>query len=163
MAGKETKIKSRGLGAGVLALLVLFSFGMIVVFQLGFIFFLMAMLPTVVAFYVDTGKQQTTFHTVLACNLAGVLPFLGKMLDPTSNGKSAATIMTDAFSWLLVYTSAGMGWVLVFSIPIAAEFFVRSMHQRQVSRLERVQRRIVEEWGEDVGEIRVKEAPKNKK
>lgn len=151
---KKEKKKPEGKKAPIL-LLVVFSLVMVVVFQLGFIFFLMSMLPTVVAYYVDNSRHQSTFHTVFACNLAGVLPYLAKMLTEDTPGSATSLIMTDASSWLIVYAGAGLGWVLVFAMPIAAEFFIRNLHRRQVLRLERMQARITEEWGETVGEIQV--------
>ena len=141
-------------------LLVLFSLFMVIIFQLGFIFFLMSMLPTVVAYYVDNSRHQSTFHTVFACNLAGVLPFLSKMLQGSGPGNPTSLIMTDASNWLIVYLAAGFGWLLVFSTPVAAEFFIRNMHKRQVNRLERVQQRISDEWGAEVADIKIPSAAK---
>jgi hypothetical protein len=157
---KKTAKKHKKMERITVVLLIILSLAMIIVLQLGFIFFLMSMLPTVVAYYVDSSRAQSTFHTVFACNLAGVLPFLERMLRNDGHGSSTALIMTDAVNWLIVYLSAGIGWLLVLSMPIAAEFFIRNLHKRQVSRLERVQRRIEHEWGEDIRQINI--APKRK-
>jgi len=132
--------------------LVLLSLVMVVVFRLGFIFILLAMLPTVVAFYIDLSKSRFTFHTVFACNLAGVLQFVPQIVTSTASSGSVSQIMGNTFNWLIVYSAAGIGWILVYAVPMAAQIFINNMHQRQISRLERMQDRILEEWGRDVEE-----------
>lgn len=154
MSKKESKADSkepkRRHGKAIFVLIIV-SIIMIAVFRLGYIFFLMAMLPSVVAFYIDITPARSTFHTVFACNLSGVLPYLGRMMTSTSDN-AISLIMTDTMNWLIVYTAAGVGWLLVFAGPMAAQFFIQSMHQRHVSRLQSMQERILAEWGQEVEE-----------
>jgi len=156
MASSETKKSTDGSPAKkskkATILLVLVSLVMVVVFRLGFIFILLALLPTVVAFYIDLSKTRFTFHTVFACNLAGVLQFIPDIISSTSSSGSITQTMSNTTNWLIVYSSAGIGWVLVYAVPMAAQFFINNMHQRQISRLARMQGRIIEEWGKEVEE-----------
>jgi hypothetical protein len=156
MAAKDSKAKivdapqRRSKKATIL--LVLISLVMVVVFRLGFIFILLAMLPSVVAFYIDISKGRYTFHTVLACNLSGVLPFVPEIISATSSGGSVSQMMSNTVNWLIVYASAGVGWILIYVVPMAAQAFIHTMHDRQISRLQRMQNRILEEWGNEVEE-----------
>jgi hypothetical protein len=159
MAKKETSKAASNEPKGksskkLVILLLICSLVMVAVFKLGFIFFMLAMLPSVVAFYVDISRDRMNSQTVFACNLAGALPYMTQMLEEGVSSSAIQQVMTSTTSWLVIYASAGFGWLLIICMPICAQYFINTMHQRQIARLQRLQSRIVDEWGQEVSRFK---------
>jgi hypothetical protein len=130
--------------------LIIVSVFMVAFLRTGFIFFILAILPSVVAFYIDRSYTRSTFHTVFACNLSGALPFLARILKNGAAQAEIQVVMSDPLNWMIIYASAGFGWLLVYAAPTFAQGFINMLHQNQIRRLDRMQRRIINEWGKEV-------------
>ncbi len=131
-------------------LLVIVSVLLVAFLRTGFIFFILAVLPSFVAFYIDRSASRATFHTVFACNLSGALPFLGQIIRNGAAQAEIQTVMTDTTNWLIIYAAAAFGWLLVYAAPAFAQGFINMLHYNQIARLERMQRKITAEWGKEV-------------
>jgi cell division protein FtsW (lipid II flippase) len=152
----EGKVKKRSSGLKVLVFITLISV-MLVVLKMGVIFCILALLPAIVAHYVDQTPTRYIFHTVLSCNLAAVLPFLGQILSSSSSDAEVLAVMSRGINWLIIYSAAGFGWILVFSAPAAAKSFINLLHKRQINKLDQTQRRILAQWGKEVELFHAKE------
>lgn len=146
----ENEEKKRKLTKRTTILLIILSLFLIAFLRTGFIFFILAMLPSIVASFLDHSHSRSTFHTVFACNLSGTLPFIGQIIRNGGEQADVMAIMTDSLSWLVIYASAAFGWLLVFAAPVFATGLINMLHQGQITRLERMQRKIVAEWGHEV-------------
>lgn len=133
--------------------MIVISVILIGVMRTGYIFFILAMMPSIVSSFLDRSASRSTFHTVFACNLAGTLPFMGQIIKNAGSHAEIENVMGDAFNWLIIYAAAGFGWLLVFAAPAFALGFINMLHQGQIARLERMQRKIVAEWGPEVENI----------
>lgn len=131
-------------------LLVIVSIAMIVVFKIGFLFFVIGILPSIVSFYIDATRNNLSFQTVFTCNLAGVLPFMAQMLQEGADAAAIQQVISNTTNWLIAYAAAGLGWVLVLTAPMISQMLINTLHQRQISRLKRQQRILVEEWGSEL-------------
>ena len=60
---------------------------------------------------------------------------------------AAVNILTDVFSLLLIYSAAGIGWMIFIALPGAV---LTVMTQHRVAQFRRTQRDLIEEWGEEV-------------
>lgn len=125
---------------------------MIVLMRQGFIFVLFSLLPSITAFFVDNIKGRPTFKTVLICNLAGMLPWLVPMLISAAHLRShdTASVMANPFVWLVVLGSAGVGWCLIYICSFMARFFIAALYEYNAVSLERFQKKLVEEWGDEI-------------
>lgn len=147
---KKGATKKSGSGKTTL-IMVITTLVLVVVFKLGFLFFVLGILPSIVSYYIDATRSNLSFQTVFTCNLAGVLPFMAQMLQSQDSNNSAVhEIITNSVNWLIVYGAAGVGWLLVFVAPMISQMLINAMHQRQIGRLERQQRILVEEWGSEL-------------
>lgn len=139
-----------------LPLLMIVSIALIVLLQFGFIFLLLALLPSVVAFYVDTAPGKPAFKTVLACNLAATLPSLMPMLMPMLEAGikfrhyDTSTTLGNASTWLLVYSGAAAGWCLIYLCRYIARFTVMLFYEYNIATLEGQQKRLIDEWGQQI-------------
>lgn len=118
----------------------------IVLFKSGFIFLLLAMLPTVMAYYMDHTEDRSMFKTVFACNFAATLPTLAPMLQ-ASKHYDIGTVMTTPMVWLFVYGGAAAGWCLIYLCRLVSRLFIVLLYEYRITALERVQKRLVDEWG----------------
>ena len=131
-------------------ILVLVSLVMIMVFKLGFLFFVIGILPSIVSFYIDATRSNLSFQTIFTCNLAGVLPFMAEMLKDGGGSGAIQAVIADTTNWLIVYSAAALGWLLVFVAPIISRAIITTLHDRQIARLERQQELLIGEWGEEL-------------
>ncbi len=148
---KQAMTRRRGKMSGKYkALLIITSLLMMGVLRTGFIFVIIAMLPAVVAYYIDITAERHRFKTIFACNLCGVLPYIEKMLYAGPSSAVLQSIMGNVTNWMLIFGSALVGWLLSELCPMVAQVLVASMHQAQISRIERMQKKIESEWGPEV-------------
>jgi hypothetical protein len=124
----------------------------IVVLKFGFIFILIATLPSIVAYFIDRDVHKSAFRVVLLCNMAALMPYVLPMLLAAASMQpyDAMSLMTDPIAWLVVYCGAAAGWSLLFLCSYIARFLVILYCEYQISRLERFQKKLVAEWGERV-------------
>ena len=131
-------------------MLILFSLAMMVLLRTGFVFFIIGMLPCIVAYYMDVTKHRYTFQSVFAANLSGMMPYITKIIYNGPSSTMLAEIMGNGLSWFIIYGSAIMGWILVKACPIFAHVMVEGMHKTQFMRIEWLQKKLESEWGDEV-------------
>lgn len=134
-------------------LLIFFSLLLMAILRTGFVFFIIGVLPSIVAYYTDVSKHRYTFKSIFACNLSGMLPFLGKMMMHGPSSSLLQEIMSRGTNWLIIYASAMLGWLLVQVCPMIAQIMIVGLHQTQVARMKRVQEKIEGEWGPEVAQF----------
>ena len=135
--------------------LIILSIFLIIFMRTGFLFFILAILPSIMAYYLDRSVQHYTFHTVFACNLAGTIPFIAQIIKNHAAQAEIQLVMGNMLNWLIIYAAAGFGWLLVFGAPAFAQGFINILHKNQIARLERMQNRIISEWGKEVGNFNI--------
>ncbi len=145
----ETKVKKKS-GSGKLVFFMVLV-GCLVPFGVPTLLVCIGLFPTLIALFTDTDKNKSSVAAVGYMNFAGVLPFL---VDLWSSGQSmdvAVRIITDPFSWVVMLGAAGIGHLIIYSIPPVIAGMVitkkanRLVHLREgVVQLEKI-------WGSDVG------------
>lgn len=147
---KETKTQKKT-GSRVTLIMIVSSLLIIAIFKTGFIFLVVALLPAIVASYVDSTPSRSRFHTVVACNLSGVVPYMAQILqDNGTRGGYVTELMSDASTWFIIYAWAGFGWVLVYTTPILAKALITLLNQGKLAHYQSVKDRMVHEWGPEV-------------
>jgi hypothetical protein len=135
-----------------LPLMIVVGAAAIVLLQFGFIFLLLALLPSFMASYVDTEAGKPAFKTVFACNLAATLPYLVPMLEAGVKLRhyDTSAILDNPSTWLFVYSGAAAGWCLIYLCRFIARFVVMMMYEYNIAMLEAQQKRLLEEWGQQI-------------
>lgn len=133
---------------------MLFSVGSIlaVALQFGVVFLLLAMMPAVMVWFTDHERGKPTFKIVAVCNFAATLPSIAPILQATLHLRlyDVGPLMANPANWMYVYSGAAAGWGLVYLCRFIARFVVTLMYEFQVNSLEHAQKRLVEEWGEQI-------------
>lgn len=125
------------------------------ILQLGFIFLILALLPSIVAYYFDTSLERTSSRTIFACNLAGVIPAITPIFASGLKFKNydIGGIVGNPRVWLFAYGFAAAGWAMIFLSNHIAHFIVVIKHKLQTTMLEYSQAKLLEEWGEPVRKL----------
>ena len=110
----------------------------------------LGMLPTVVAGIVDRSEQKYATCCVGGMNFSGVFPYLLDLWTGFHTFEAASDILTDVFALVVMYGTAGFGWMVFIGVPPVIATFLTVLAQRRVSQLRASQRNVVEEWGEGV-------------
>lgn len=108
------------------------------------------MMPSLVALIVDVTRRRYLTKCVAGLNLAGVLPFLHKLLTTGHDVPTAMGIVSDAFAWLVMYSAAAMGWLLFMGLPGVVSMFKSLSAKRRIYVLQERQRELLNEWGESI-------------
>ncbi len=135
-----------------LPFLLLIAVGMLVYLKLGFMFMIIAALPSFVAYFIDRLPGKPTFYTVFACNAAAAIH---PIADLYSHGVAMsherfADAMGNGNIWLFVYCGAAAGWGLVYACHFIAHFAVETYHEYQLFHLKQQQDWLLGEWGDDI-------------
>lgn len=108
------------------------------------------MLPTIVAYIVDSTKHKYTTICVGGMNFCGVFPYLLDLWTTSHSLDYSTQLMTDVFALLVMYGSAAFGWMIFISIPPVVLSILNVIAQSRVTTLRNNQVKIIEEWGRDV-------------
>lgn len=109
-----------------------------------------AMLPTLAAGLSDRIRGETRALTIGAMNIAGTTPFLLDLWSTGHNLDNALSIITDPRTIIVVYSAAGVGWIIDWAV---AGMVATMMQQGGVKRLKDIKERqaaLVERWGPEV-------------
>ena len=72
------------------------------------------------------------------------------------NGNQTAQMlrmMTDPWTWFLIYASAAIGWLLVWGCPYLVELYLEVVNSSRIAKLESLQRKLVDEWGPEIKRV----------
>jgi hypothetical protein len=122
----------------------------IILLKMTFILLIVGMLPTIVVYFVDNSQSRSLFHTVMACNLSGVLPFVGELWAGGNETSMVGMMLSDMQRLLIMYLSAALGWTLMYICPIAARFMISGINQHNIQKLRNRQKLLRDEWGQEV-------------
>ncbi len=150
-AGPTPAPSGQGLRRGVWFVIGLVTLAIISLPTMLLIFF--GLMPSIVALVIDRTEGRSATFCVLGMNLSGLFPFLTDVWFQVHTTDMAIRIMTNVFNLLIIYGSAGFGWMLYMALPPVITTFLSAMSQRRVAVLRENQAKIIEEWGESVTTI----------
>jgi hypothetical protein len=108
------------------------------------------MLPSLVAYIVDTEPSRRSAHCMAVLNLSGVLPVLATLWDRGATRSAAVDILMDPFMWFLMYGAAGIAVLLLTLLPVMMEQLSNAAAEKEISRLEKQMSVLTGEWGDDL-------------
>lgn len=132
------------------SILILTSLLVISVSFYAFLYLMLSMLPTLVAYFNDRSTGKSASNTVGAFNFIGVMPSLFKIWR---SGEASATVqglITDPNIWLVCYGCASLGWLMVFFMPKLVSYIFTSRSDARINTLKKSQEKLLEEWGYEV-------------
>lgn len=145
--------------SAMLSLVLIMAGVLIVLMQFGFIFLLLALMPSIVAYYTDPHPRKTSFKIVFAGNVSAAMPTLMPMIKAGLNMHpvDVVSVVQDPAVWMFIYLGAAAGWALIYLCKFIARFVVTMSFEYSIKSLENEQQMLVEEWGQDVAQLPARE------
>ncbi|MCI5049062.1 MAG: hypothetical protein MRY32_01845 [Rickettsiales bacterium] len=134
---------------------------LVIFLQLSFILFLVGMIPTGIAYLTDDSDYRHKFHCVLPCNMAGVIPYMAQLLANGNEVGQMQAMMGDIGTIAVMYSCAGLGWILYGASPHMASAFVRILNSRKTGNINAIQQQLVKEWGPEIQSRDALKGPKD--
>ena len=140
--------------------LITFLLGSVVfvVSRYAFIFFLIAMIPTMLAVLFDNHENKSMSATICTFNLMGVLPYLSRMLDSGNINISAKWILADLETWITIYFLSFIGLLFIWLLPGLVAKLYAAKSKLEVENLEKELAALNAEWDLKLEEDKKKEA-----
>lgn len=108
------------------------------------------MLPTGVAYLIDTHPRRYAAKTVAWANLAGALIVVFELWGADRSIATTLDLLTDPMNWVIMLGAAGIGWGIHFTIPgLVLRYLDLSLEMKRKTLHER-QKELEKEWGTDV-------------
>lgn len=115
-----------------------------------FLYLVLSMLPTMVAYFNDKSTGKSASNTIGAFNFIGVMPSLFKIWRSGEASTTVQGLITDPNVWLLGYGSSSIGWLMVLFMPKLVSYIFTSRSDSRINALKKSQEKLLEEWGYDV-------------
>lgn len=108
------------------------------------------MLPTMAAAIVGRGSSRGAWMAVGGLNFAGLSPSLVRLWFNHHTMTYAWELVASVFPLLMAYGASGVGWAIHLSMPPLVGAVMSVTSQRRLGVLLSQQKKLVEQWGEDV-------------
>ena len=154
-AGRRGKKSAQKGKSNVLQLILLIIFFVVMArFALPSVLILLAaMLPTIVALIVERGVNRYAWICVGGATFAATCPYLFKLWRDGQTIAGAVDILSSIPAWLVMYSGAAFGWGLYMATPPVVGVFIDFLIKRRIAAQRSLQRKLVEQWGDDVAHI----------
>lgn len=133
-----------------LLIVIILSIGGILLLSVGYIFFLMAFLPSVIAWFIDGSAKKDTYKTILSANICGVSPYAFPLIGKSHPAATLQVMMVNETIWMHIAGAVLAGWALLKLCGIITYYVLVFLGETRVTLLERGQKDLVEEWGEAI-------------
>jgi hypothetical protein len=125
----------------------------------GFVFIVVGLLPSIIAYFMDRSRHRHIFKCIFSCNLAALIPSIGKLIVAGPSSFLINELMGDTLNWMFIYGAALMGLLLVNIMSSLAQIIVSKFHKNHVIQLNNNQKKIEQEWGHEVTQFSHPDAP----
>lgn len=135
-----------GLGAGMLGFVAA-----VILIPAVAALLLVGLAPTIASWLANQSpNRKNQVLTVLAFNLAGIMPYMAKVAGSPRGLNEVMEITSNVFAWLVMYGAAGAAMVMLLAAPQLAALVLQMMAHDRLKSIAASQARLVEEWGEAV-------------
>ena len=124
-----------------------------------FLFFVAAMLPTLVAVAVDKKGNKSLSAVICTFNLIAVMPYLSEMWHSANVNAVAKWIIGDIGTWMTICFIALIGQLLILFLPGLVSILYKARSKLQVEALEKQRDGILNEWDIKIFDNEKKESP----
>lgn len=117
------------------------------------IILLVGLLPSFVAFIVDSRREKYVATSVAILNICGTLPFIFDLWAGGQTIPEAVKIITSPWSWLAMYGAAALGWMLTRAMPPFVALTLNVGRDERIRRLKKRQNHLLENWGNQIAQV----------
>jgi hypothetical protein len=146
----KAKPKDAGGGGVQLFLFGLAFIGMAVFAAPTCVLVLFGMVPSLVSYFAERRERPMLAFTIAPINLAGLMPYLLELWTGADTMTAVIRLLTDVYVWLVIYLSAGAGWLLFTTMPFIVASFMQSSLDSRKMKLKTLQQTLRADWGAEV-------------
>lgn len=145
---KKTKKKNTKKTVGFRFILMLFLLALMsVMFLPTTLLLAVGMLPTLVAFVIDTDPAKNKSFTIGAMNFAGCFPFLLGIWQSQDAMYAAISYLADPKTVVVMYSAALLGYMINWIVAIAISSLLVKRAQMRIKKIEEQKLAMEERWG----------------
>ena len=115
-----------------------------------FVLLSVGLLPSLVAYVIDPTRGKFQGRCVFGLNLSGVAPYAMGLLVGDQSLEAAMAIITDIGALVVMYSCAGLGWLIYLAMPKLLGEYLHMNAQRRMKELREDQQSLLEDWGDDL-------------
>ena len=150
-AFKKTTRTSENNSNWYIGLMTLVAMGMSLVSIYSIIIVLFGMLPGLIAMIVDQEPKRYISKIVLSFNATGLSIYLSRILAAKESANAVAVeYIIEPQTWLTIYSSAAVGWIIYWAIPHFAITLSNIKIQFRIQQLNLELEKLVQEWGDEI-------------
>ncbi|MDF1750362.1 MAG: hypothetical protein P1V34_15955 [Alphaproteobacteria bacterium] len=136
--------------AGFVTMVMCCSIIMTVLFKETVLLLTIGMIPTGVAYLIDSNPKRYATKTVAWANLAGALIIALELWKGEISISSAIDLLQNPINWLIMLGSATIGWIINWIVPLLVlRYLGMSMEMRRRSFREKL-KELEKEWGTQI-------------
>ncbi len=117
------------------------------------------MLPTLAAYFSERGNSRYAWLCVGGLNFAGVIPFLFGLWFGVHTEDEALRLISDGNVLVSAYATSALGWMIYKAMPPMIGSWLKFSTDRRVGSLKAAQRKLIEDWGDEVARKPQSDAP----
>jgi len=106
--------------------------------------------PTLGAYFSERGNNRYAWLCVGGLNFSGVVPTLFGLWFGVHTMDEALRLLSDATVLFWSYATAAIGWGIYKAMPPLVANWMSFSTERRVAGLKAAQRKLVDDWGDDV-------------
>jgi len=153
----KAAVQQKKQGGGINKAVVLMIVAALVPFSLPTVIIVgPTMLPTLTAYFSEKGNNRYAWLCVGGLNFSGVVPTLFSLYFGVHTMDEALRLLSEGGVLMWAYATAGIGWGIYKAMPPMVANWLSFSTERRVAGLKAAQRKLIEDWGDDVA----KKAPK---
>lgn len=111
---------------------------------------MVGMLPSIVAFYVDSDRRKMGAFSIAFMNISPVVAYVVLLWRESHDTTHALNMLMDPITLVVIYFACFIGWTLNKFIPPIVGEFVKRSGMKRLKHIEKEQKALLESWGEDV-------------
>ena len=120
--------------------------------RIAFTLVMSALFPAIIAISVRKAIDNKAVASICAFNATGIMPHLTRLFSEGSIDDTARQLMYDSKFWSNCYGASLFGMLIIWLIPNIIAYTLLSSNKVQVSLIKIQQKRLIEEWGNDVSQ-----------
>ena len=133
-------------------MLVFGSIGLIVAIKHSFIYLMIGMMPSVIAYLIDPNPQKVRYRIIRNLNLAGLLPSLIGLILQGNTAPAVHSALSQTQNWMMMYGGAGLGFLMVWLAPAITHVYMDLSAAGHIRRMEGAKQSLIDEWGDVTGQ-----------
>ena len=138
------------MGKGRATLLLIFIAVLSIVFLPTAVILFVGLIPSFVAFFVDSTPKKTKAVTVGSYNVMGCVPFMLDLWEVSGDLDVAIDILFTPLTLVVIYAAAAVGYFIYWGAGLVISSFFYQQGQSRRSDIVKRKQELIERWGRDV-------------